>query len=201
MSVDHLPCLKAWAESLGGITFPLLSDFWPHGEAARAWGVFKEDEGFTERAIFVVGSDGTVRYADVHDIDDQPDNAEVLAMLEDLEPVLAARMHAEDAAAAEKPSATEAGGVEGARSEDAASELEIVMFCTPWCPDCRAARAWLERHEVPFREVDVSRDPEARERAAAHNEGRLHTPTFEIGGEVCVDFRPDRLSELLGTGL
>ncbi|HBX68522.1 MAG TPA: hypothetical protein DEH25_03835, partial [Chloroflexi bacterium] len=31
ISVDHVPCLQAWAESLGGISYPLMSDFWPHG--------------------------------------------------------------------------------------------------------------------------------------------------------------------------
>ena len=201
VSVDHVPALKAWADSLGGVTFPLLSDFWPHGEAAREWGVLNEEEGYTERAIFVVGSDGVVRYTDVHDIDDQPDNAEVLAVLEDLEPTLAARMHAEADVSAGKSAAAEAEAAEAAAEEvPSAAEREVLMFCTPWCPDCRMAREWLEKHDIPYREVDVTRDAAARDRAAAHNEGRLHTPTFEIGGEVCVDFRPDRLSELLGTG-
>lgn len=74
------------------------------------------------------------------------------------------------------------------------------MYCAQWCPDCRHARAWLDRHNIAYREVDISRDPDARERAANHNEGQLHMPTFEIGDGVCVDFRPDRLSEILGLG-
>ncbi len=73
----------------------------------------------------------------------------------------------------------------------------VVMYCRPWCGDCARARAWLTAHDIPFVEVDVETDPSARERAAAHNDGRLHTPTFEIGDGVCVDFRPDRLTELL----
>jgi len=68
----------------------------------------------------------------------------------------------------------------------------------PWCGDCARARAWLDAHHIAYTEVDVEADPGARERAAAHNEGRLHTPTFEIGDGVCVDFRPDTLSDLLG---
>lgn len=75
---------------------------------------------------------------------------------------------------------------------------ELIMYCTQWCPDCRRAREWLDSHNIAYREVDVSRDTDARERAANHNEGRLHTPTFEIGDGVCVDFRPDRLSKLIG---
>lgn len=192
MSVDHVPALKAWAESLGGITYQLLSDFWPHGEACRAWGVLREEDGFSERAIFIVGSDGVVRYADVHDIADQPDNAALFAVLEALEPERAAQLHAEETA-----SASDAEGL-GDSAAGAASEAGLLMFCTPWCPDCRAAREWLAAHDIPYREIDVTRDPGARARAAAHNDGRLHTPTFEIGSEVCVDFRPDRLSELLG---
>ena len=45
ISVDHVPVLKAWAEDIGGITYPLMSDFWPHGEVARKYGVFREDDG------------------------------------------------------------------------------------------------------------------------------------------------------------
>jgi glutaredoxin len=73
----------------------------------------------------------------------------------------------------------------------------VVMYCRPWCGDCARARVWLNEHNIPFTEIDVEADPSARDRAAAHNEGRLHTPTFEIGDGVCVDFRPDTLSKLL----
>jgi mycoredoxin len=85
-------------------------------------------------------------------------------------------------------------------TRDESAEPDLIMYCTQWCPDCRRAREWLDSHNISYREVDVSRDVEARERAANHNEGRLHTPTFELGDGVCVDFRPDRLSEILGLG-
>ena len=74
----------------------------------------------------------------------------------------------------------------------------VIMYCRSWCGDCSRARAWLASHHIPYTEIDVEADPSARERAAAHNEGRLHTPTFEIGDGVCVDFRPAKLCELLG---
>jgi len=80
----------------------------------------------------------------------------------------------------------------------ATPDVHVIMYCRPWCGDCARARAWLVAHDIPFTEVDVERDTDARQRAADHNEGRLHTPTFEIGDGVCVDFRPDKLSELLG---
>jgi glutaredoxin len=85
------------------------------------------------------------------------------------------------------------------RANQSADEaVGVVMYCRPWCGDCARARHWLEEHNIPYTEVDVESDLDARDRAAGHNEGRLHTPTFEIGDGVCVDFRPDRLSELLG---
>ncbi len=74
----------------------------------------------------------------------------------------------------------------------------VVMYCRTWCGDCARARRWLDEHGIPYEEVDVEADPAARARAESHNDGRLHTPTFEIGDGVCVDFRPDKLSELLG---
>jgi peroxiredoxin len=65
--------LKAWAKSLGGISFPLLSDFNPFGAVAQTYGV-KRDEGFSERAIFIIDRDGIIRYRDIHDITDKPSN-------------------------------------------------------------------------------------------------------------------------------
>lgn len=49
-----------WAEDQG-FGFPLLSDFWPHGEAARAYGVFNEDAGCANRATFVIDAEGVVK--------------------------------------------------------------------------------------------------------------------------------------------
>jgi len=70
LSVDSVPTLASWAESLGGISYPLLSDFYPHGEIAKLYGVLRED-GRSERAIFVIDKRGTIRYVDIHDIDEQ----------------------------------------------------------------------------------------------------------------------------------
>lgn len=75
---------------------------------------------------------------------------------------------------------------------------QVIMYCRSWCGDCRRARAWLQEHDIPFTEIDVDQDRDAHALAAGHNEGRLHTPTFEIGDGVCVDFRPEKLKELLG---
>lgn len=79
-------------------------------------------------------------------------------------------------------------------------EQELIMYCRSWCPDCRRARNWLDEHNVSYVEVDVDDDSEARAAAADLNEGELHTPTFVFGNGNCVDFRPERLKELLGIG-
>jgi peroxiredoxin len=74
ISIDHIPVIKAWAKSLGNISYPLLSDFWPHGHTALKFGVLRA-EGFTERALFIVDKKGIIRYIDVHPIGDQPKNS------------------------------------------------------------------------------------------------------------------------------
>jgi peroxiredoxin len=62
ISVDSVPCNTAWAKSLGGLSYDLLSDFHPKGEVARAYGAYREADGISERALFVVGKDGKIAY-------------------------------------------------------------------------------------------------------------------------------------------
>jgi peroxiredoxin len=59
VSCDTRPSQKRWADEKGW-TFPVLSDFWPHGATARAYGVFDENVGCAIRATFLIGADGTV---------------------------------------------------------------------------------------------------------------------------------------------
>jgi alkyl hydroperoxide reductase subunit AhpC len=73
VSVDNVPSNSAWANSIGGISYPLLSDFWPHGEMSKEYGVLMEDRGITQRAIVLVDKQGKVAYIDVHKLDEQPD--------------------------------------------------------------------------------------------------------------------------------
>lgn len=65
VSVDHVFALKAWANQ-EGYQFPLLSDFWPHGELAKTYGVFNADRGMAVRGTFLVDRDGIVRFAEVN---------------------------------------------------------------------------------------------------------------------------------------
>jgi peroxiredoxin len=71
ITVDNIPTLYAWTEQMGGVWFPVLSDFWPHGKVADSYGVLRSG-GVSERAIFMVDKQGTVRYMDVHDINERP---------------------------------------------------------------------------------------------------------------------------------
>jgi mycoredoxin-dependent peroxiredoxin len=60
ISVDSKHTLRAWAGSQA-YDFPLLADFWPHGEVARSYGVFDERGGVARRATFLVDVDGAIR--------------------------------------------------------------------------------------------------------------------------------------------
>ena len=85
ISCDTVYTLKKWAEDLGGVKYPLCSDFWPHGEVSLAYGVFNEEIGRPERAIIVVDAGGIVRYIDVHQLREVPDDEEIAQELKKLE--------------------------------------------------------------------------------------------------------------------
>jgi glutaredoxin len=182
VSVDSVPSLQAWAKSLGGIHYPLLSDFYPHGEIATRYGVLRK-EGCSERALFIVDKQGVVRYVDIHDIDHQPDNDVLLAELRRIDPEAAAR------AAALVPQPTEL------------PSSGVIMYCTSWCPACRRARRLFDENGIDFTEIDINKMPETRDRLRELTGGKLTTPTFEINGQIIVDFKPDqrrRLEQVLG---
>lgn len=65
VSVDSVYAHKVWAEQ-EGFQFPLLSDFWPHGAVAQAYGVFNEVAGIANRGTFVIDKSGIVRFAEMN---------------------------------------------------------------------------------------------------------------------------------------
>ena len=73
ISVDTAFTNAEWAKSLGVEKVPLLSDFFPHGGVARRYGVLRDD-GYAERVIFIIDKEGVIRYIDVNEIDELPDN-------------------------------------------------------------------------------------------------------------------------------
>ncbi len=84
ISCDPIQSKQAWGKSLGGISYPLVSDFWPHGQVAQAYGVFNSQLGRSDRAIFVVDKQGIVRWKKRYEPGVLPDNAELLAELKKL---------------------------------------------------------------------------------------------------------------------
>lgn len=85
ISCDSTNTLRAWSESLGGVQYPLCSDFWPHGTVTSAYGVFNAEIGRPERAIIVVDAAGVVRYIDVHTLREVPDETEIEEELRKIE--------------------------------------------------------------------------------------------------------------------
>ena len=83
ISVDSSPVHKRFAEEQG-YTFPLLADFWPHGEVARRYGVLQEDIGLSLRGTFIVDKAGKVAYAVVNAIPDARDLDEYRKVLQGL---------------------------------------------------------------------------------------------------------------------
>jgi peroxiredoxin len=83
ITADNIPTLFAWTNQMGKLWFPVLSDFWPHGETASKYGVLRSD-GTTERAIFIIDKKGSIRYIDVHDINKRPPLESIVGELEKL---------------------------------------------------------------------------------------------------------------------
>ena len=80
ISVDSVPCHRAWARSLGGIEFPLMSDYYPHGEVAAQYGLLSK-KGFAERAVFLIDKKGIIRFIERVDLMKLPDNDELFRQL------------------------------------------------------------------------------------------------------------------------
>ena len=80
---DNMPTLMAWTQGIN-LSFPILSDFWPHGEVALLYDVLRS-EGIAERAIFVVDRKGIIKYIDIHDINENPGINAILRTLEAIE--------------------------------------------------------------------------------------------------------------------
>lgn len=84
ISVDSQAAKTAWADSMGGISFDLLADFEPKGEVARMYGVYRDKEGFSERALFIVNKEGKIAYKAVHNLPEKPNNETLFEELRNL---------------------------------------------------------------------------------------------------------------------
>ena len=81
ISVDAVPSIRAWKGDLGLQNLRILSDFWPHGKAAMAYGIFRGKDGFSERANIVIDEKREVIFTRVYSIESTPDLDEVKAIL------------------------------------------------------------------------------------------------------------------------
>jgi peroxiredoxin len=81
ISVDSVPCKKAWAESLGITRTRLLSDFWPQGLVAQQYGLFRNTNGFSERANVIVDENQKVVFVKVYPVHSVPDIQEVITFI------------------------------------------------------------------------------------------------------------------------
>jgi peroxiredoxin len=81
VSTDTVPSKKAWAQDLGIKNTRLLSDFWPHGKVAKAYGLFRKNDGVSERANLIVDEKGSVAFIKVYPISKLPDIDEIIGIL------------------------------------------------------------------------------------------------------------------------
>ncbi len=84
VSADTPPSLKVWAEQLGALPFPLLSDYWPHGAVGKAYGIFSDERGIDTRSAFVVDAKGIIRYSKEYAPGTVPQSDELLAEIRKL---------------------------------------------------------------------------------------------------------------------
>ena len=83
ISVDGAWCHRAYAKSRN-LDFPLLADFEPKGEVSRRYDAYRQEDGFSERALFVLDADGVIRWSYLSDVGENPGADGVLAALEEL---------------------------------------------------------------------------------------------------------------------
>jgi peroxiredoxin (alkyl hydroperoxide reductase subunit C) len=88
ITVDNVPTLYAWTNQMveegTRLWFPVLSDFYPHGQVAAQYGVLRS-EGVSERALFVIDREGIIRHIEVYDINERPPLRGLISALKKLE--------------------------------------------------------------------------------------------------------------------
>ena len=81
IGVDSSLSNKAWAKALNIEKTRLVSDFWPHGEVSKLYGVFREDDGYSERANIIIDEKGTVSFTRLYPVGQLPDIQEIIEVL------------------------------------------------------------------------------------------------------------------------
>jgi peroxiredoxin len=81
ISVDTVPSKKAWAQSLDIKNTRLLSDFWPHGKVAKAYGVFRPEAGTSKRANVIIDERQKITFFKIYKLGQLPDIREIISIL------------------------------------------------------------------------------------------------------------------------
>ena len=84
IGVDSVPSNKAWAQSMDIKNTRLLSDFWPHGEVARLYGIFRDKDGFSERANILVDEEQKVVFVQVYPTSQLPEIEPIIDLLKSI---------------------------------------------------------------------------------------------------------------------
>jgi glutaredoxin len=81
--------------------------------------------------------------------------------------------------------------------------MDLLIYSAPWCPDCRTARRFLEKHNIPFQEINIEATPGAADEVVRRT-GKRAIPQFVINGKWVQPYRPgegflyEEMSQLLG---
>jgi len=77
--------------------------------------------------------------------------------------------------------------------------MNIRIYTTSWCPDCRQAKRFLEEHRLPYEEFDIDADPRAAKFVKRANDGKRKVPTFDVDGRIfaCSPFSAQDLKQAL----
>jgi len=81
--------------------------------------------------------------------------------------------------------------------------MELTIYSASWCRDCREAKRFLAKHNIPFKEIDIEATPGAADQVVA-NVGKRAIPQFVIDGKWVQPYRPGRgflhaeMAELFG---
>lgn len=81
-------------------------------------------------------------------------------------------------------------------AKNTAKPKRVIIFTTPTCTYCTAAKQYLRKHRVKFREVDISRDPSAA-RDVMRRTGSMGVPVLDIGGKIVRGFDRPKINDLL----
>ena len=82
ISIDSVPSKKAWSESMGLNRLRILSDFWPHGNVASLYEIFRPKDGFSERCNILLSKERVIIWQKVYPIPELPDFEEIFQWMQ-----------------------------------------------------------------------------------------------------------------------